>query len=299
MSKRKHTGNPTLSSQEAIKLPAAKKAKKRAEDKPKASTHRSTAEDEHSSSEEDGGSESESPRALETAAEELARMQKGWLAPIYALFSVSLPSGEPQRRYHTFACKKCGHKIDRYLDTQDHKSTGNMHKHANKCFGEDVAKQLLGAKTVKDAQHAVKSYLEDGKITVFFERKEKGKVTYSHRAHTAVETRVEIVRWVSESLRPFSIVDDRGFRELMLTGRPGYKLPSAATVSRDVKEVFARTRNRIAEFFQNYRGRVSFTTDGWTSPNHRAYIALGVHFEKDGVPMSMLLDFVELAVVST
>ena len=116
-------------------------------------------------------------------------MQKGWLAPIYALFSVSLPSGEPQRRYHTFACKKCGHKIDRYLDTQDRKSTGNMHKHANKCFGEDVAKQLLGAKTVKDAQHAVKSYLEDGKITVFFERKEKGKVTYSHRAHTAVETR--------------------------------------------------------------------------------------------------------------
>ncbi|KAJ8474625.1 hypothetical protein ONZ51_g7088 [Trametes cubensis] len=50
---------------------------------------------------------------------------------------------------------------------------------------------------------------------------------------------------------------------------------------------------------QNYRGRVSFTTDGWTSPNHRAYIALGVHFEKDGVPMSMLLDFVELAVSHT
>ena len=52
-----------------------------------------------------------------------------------------------------------------------------------------MAKQLLGAMTVKDAQHAVKSYLEDGKITVFFEQKEKRKMTYSHHAHTAEETR--------------------------------------------------------------------------------------------------------------
>jgi len=35
--------------------------------------------------------------------------------------------------------------------------------------------------------------------------------------------------------------------------------------------------------------------DGWTSPNHKAFIAVTVHFKKDGVPISMLLDIVEVA----
>jgi len=35
--------------------------------------------------------------------------------------------------------------------------------------------------------------------------------------------------------------------------------------------------------------------DVWTSPNHRAYVAVTVHFEHEGVPISMLLDLVEVA----
>lgn len=61
---------------------------------------------------------------------------------------------------------------------------------------------------------------------------------------------MEIVRWVSESLRPFTIVQDRGFQSLMKTGRPEYYIPSSSTVSRDVKLVFARTRQHIAKMLQ-------------------------------------------------
>jgi len=35
--------------------------------------------------------------------------------------------------------------------------------------------------------------------------------------------------------------------------------------------------------------------DGWTSPNHKAFIVITVHFEQDSVPISMLLDIVEVA----
>lgn len=58
--------------------------------------------------------------------------------------------------------------------------------------------------------------------------------------------RIEIVRWIAESKRPFFIVKDRGFRDLMKTGRPEYRLPSPATVSRDVKHVFVRMRSHLA-----------------------------------------------------
>jgi hypothetical protein len=62
--------------------------------------------------------------------------------------------------------------------------------------------------------------------------------------------RAEIVRWVSESKRPFKIVKDRGFQKLMKTGRPEYHIPSPETVSRDVKKVFLRVRKRMAKMLQ-------------------------------------------------
>jgi hypothetical protein len=33
----------------------------------------------------------------------------------------------------------------------------------------------------------------------------------------------------------------------------------------------------------------------WTSPNHQAYVAVTVHFEQCGKPVSMLLDIVQVA----
>jgi hypothetical protein len=46
---------------------------------------------------------------------------------------------------------------------------------------------------------------------------------------------------------------------------------------------------------QDYDGSLSFATDAWTSPNHKAYIAVTVHFEEKGVLVSMLLDLVDVA----
>jgi hypothetical protein len=103
------------------------------------------------------------------------------------------------------------------------------------------------------------------------------------------------VRWVAESKRPFKIVEDRGFQKLMKTGRPEYYIPSATTVSRDVKKVFINVRKRMAKMLQEYEGDLNFATDAWTSPNHKAFIAVTVHFEANGVPMSILLDLVEVA----
>jgi hypothetical protein len=46
---------------------------------------------------------------------------------------------------------------------------------------------------------------------------------------------------------------------------------------------------------KEYDGALNFATDAWTSPNHKAFIAFTVHMEHEGVPISMLLDLVEVA----
>jgi hypothetical protein len=81
----------------------------------------------------------------------------------------------------------------------------------------------------------------------------------------------------------------------MKTGRGKYHIPSADTVARDVKHVFRKTKARIGKILQDYDGRLSFGTDGWTAPNHKAYVAITVHFMKEGIPYCLLLDIVELA----
>ena len=127
---------------------------------------------------------------------------------------------------------------------------------------------------------------------------------------------IEFVRWVTENNRPFQIVNDRGFQSLMKTGRPECYIPSLETISHDVKSVFIRVRACIAKGLQvrwvpsydglitypvlkEYDGKLSFATDSWSSPNHKAYVAMTVHFERDGKPFLMLLDLVEVAKLHT
>ena len=45
---------------------------------------------------------------------------------------------------------------------------------------------------------------------------------------------------------------------------------------------------------QEHNGSMNFTIDTWTSPNHKVYVAVTVHFENAGVPISMLLDLLEV-----
>ncbi|KAG1760964.1 hypothetical protein EDD22DRAFT_980398 [Suillus occidentalis] len=71
-----------------------------------------------------------------------------------------------------------------------------------------------------------------------------------------------------------------GFQSLMKMGRPEYYIPSPSTVSRNVR--------------LEYDGKLNFSTDGWTSPNHHTYIALLMHLEHKGIPLCIPLDIVEV-----
>lgn len=103
------------------------------------------------------------------------------------------------------------------------------------------------------------------------------------------------MRWMSENHHPFNIVKDCGFLLLMKMGWPGIYIPLLATVSHNVKKVFVNACQRISTMLKEHDGALHFATDAWTSPNHKAFIAVTVHLENKGIPLSMILDIVELA----
>jgi hypothetical protein len=122
----------------------------------------------------------------------LERLSKKWTSPIYAFFNptpdIEYVNG---RRCHVFTCaaKSCKQRVRRFLDKGDAGSTSNLRKHAVSCWGEASVKSITELSNIKDARESVKSIKETGSITASFERKGKGKVTYSHRQHMKTETK--------------------------------------------------------------------------------------------------------------
>jgi hypothetical protein len=81
---------------------------------------------------------------------------------------------------------------------------GNLRKHFTNCWGDEALHAAESAGSIGDArEHVVNSINCSVSITVSFERKGKGPITYSNSQHTRAETRTGLVRWVAESLRPF------------------------------------------------------------------------------------------------
>ncbi|KAL1745835.1 hypothetical protein HDZ31DRAFT_62707 [Schizophyllum fasciatum] len=231
-------------------------------------------------------------------------LQRGWTGFIYAFYKPHVDldyvagKGGIRRLVHVFLCfnKGCKHTIRRYQDTTDKYSTGNMIQHAESCWGKDAVNVVQAHDDCDTAREKVVDPLKLlGKLTAAFARQGKGKITYSTRQHTKTETKAEIVKWMAQSFRPFALVEDEGFKTLMKTGRPEYYLPLWTTVSRDVKRVFARSQARVAEFLQAYDGDLSFQTDMWTSPNHIPCMGTMVTFEHKGMPVTIVLDVIQVA----
>ena len=125
----------------------------------------------------------------------LERLSKKWQSPIYAFYN---PVPDIQyhdgRRCHVFKCSavSCKYQCRRFLDKGDANSTGNLRKHVKSCWGADILRAAEDTGDVNVAREkVVSSIIETGSITASFERKGKGKVTYSNRQHTRTETRSE------------------------------------------------------------------------------------------------------------
>ena len=178
---------------------------------------------------------------------------KEWTSSVYGFFHPELRIEiiDERRCAHVFKClgKHCKVTIRHFLDTQDARSMGNMRKHVRACLSWGSA-ALEAVDSAADANEVrtiiVPGILKNGSITALFERKGKGKRSYSNRPLTHAEIKAEIAQWVCVSVRPFDLVSDEGFLFVMKTGRPELYIPSPSTVSRDVRLVFAWTCQRVA-----------------------------------------------------
>ncbi|KAJ7705728.1 hypothetical protein B0H14DRAFT_2415906, partial [Mycena olivaceomarginata] len=146
----------------------------------------------------------------------------------------------------------------------DRSSTSNLKKHAKQCWGSDIVEARIKGVAADTSC--------DGSIFAAFARSGQHPVNVSHRTHTKPEFRYD----------------------LLTAGRPELTVPSRSTVARDLKAVYECSADRVKKLLTEYDGRLSFATDAWTSPNHRAFVAWTVHLQHNGEPLVFLLDIFEV-----
>lgn len=132
-------------------------------------------------------------RLLIADLHEPEKMSKQWTSPVYAFFEpIPVIENVNGRRCHVFKCcaRGCKFTARRFLDKGDKSSTGNLIRHVKNCWREDAWIAASACRNADDAQKSVTLPLvRNGTITGVFERKGKGKVTYSHVQHTREETK--------------------------------------------------------------------------------------------------------------
>lgn len=96
---------------------------------------------------------------------------------------------------------------------------------------------------------------------------------------------IRITRCIGEMIAlddlPFSVVEEVGFRRLLQVASPKYRMPSVATLSRNVvPSLYQACRQRVKEQLARAEGHpVHFTSDIWSSPSSpHAYLSVTAHW---------------------
>ncbi|THU82352.1 hypothetical protein K435DRAFT_691672 [Dendrothele bispora CBS 962.96] len=108
------------------------------------------------------------------------------------------------------------------------------------------------------------------------------------------ELRLKLSLWVARRNRPYRIVADPEFVDVIHIANKGVKLPSPSTTSRDVILVHDWSAPVIAKLLQE-RAKKNFlhlSFDGWTAPNVLSFFGIDVHYADDaGNLICHTLDF--------
>ena len=85
-----------------------------------------------------------------------------------------------------------------------------------------------------------------------------------------------IAELVARDLRPLSVVEGEGFRQLLKYIEPNYQVPSRPHVPTVCQKLYASVKEKLHIALQSCY--VAFTSDLWTSQAVQAYLTVTAHF---------------------
>ena len=87
-----------------------------------------------------------------------------------------------------------------------------------------------------------------------------------------------VIEWIVLDIQPFKVIEGEAFRKMILELDPYYVIPTRNTVKSIIKKAFEKRRTSIKEFVKNISGKISFTTDIWSSLKTEGFLGITIHY---------------------
>ncbi|SJL18949.1 uncharacterized protein ARMOST_22552 [Armillaria ostoyae] len=88
--------------------------------------------------------------------------------------------------------------------------------------------------------------------------------------------------------------EDHPYHDILCMMHAGVKIPSADTVSRDVKDIYNIVKKCVAKLLQNAQGHIHIAQDGWAAPQKLSLFGLVAIWVVDRKLQVLTLDMIEL-----
>lgn len=102
-----------------------------------------------------------------------------------------------------------------------------------------------------------------------------------HNAHMAAALTDSILNMIVKDMRPISVVESQGFREMIYMFYPGYTLPSRFHFTDLMEKKYEENFERVKASLKEVKTKVSLTADAWTSIATEAYLGVTCHFNNE------------------
>ena len=99
----------------------------------------------------------------------------------------------------------------------------------------------------------------------------KKKVTQSEKKQAVLD-------WIILDMQPFKVVEGEAFRNMISSFDPNLQLPTRNTIRKFIIKSFEKRKNLIKSYIQNIPGKVSITTDLWSSLKNESFLGITIHF---------------------
>jgi len=107
--------------------------------------------------------------------------------------------------------------------------------------------------------------------------------------------KAELIRWIVINQHPFTIVEESNFINFVHSLCPATIIPSSDTIKNHIMNSYEINKEKIQSFLQNLSGKISFTTDIWTSPSAKSFLSLTAHFiNKKWELQNIIIDFIQI-----
>ncbi|CAB4431752.1 unnamed protein product [Rhizophagus irregularis] len=127
----------------------------------------------------------------------------------------------------------------------------------------------------KTGTSSIRTHLKSHGIKL---EKEKQTTLDSFVKSTQSDKKFAIIDWIVLDMQPFKMVEGSAFRNMISKFDPKHKLPTRNTVKNLVVKLFNKRRENIKKYIQTIPGKVSVTTDIWSSLKNEGFLGVTIHF---------------------